>query len=161
LFVFFVPIDCYHSCSKACCCYEIHRVFVLGEFYWDPQSKVDWWIKGRWCICIQAGVQWPVYLFSVISTIIQADEHLWWLWAPCFEVGPVFRAEKSNTHMHLCEFIGLDVEMEIKEHYFEVCDIIDGLFVAIFKHLNENCQKELAAINTQCPFEHMKHTNKA
>ncbi|KAL0447616.1 UNVERIFIED_CONTAM: Aspartate--tRNA ligase 2, cytoplasmic [Sesamum latifolium] len=36
-----------------------------------------------------------------------------------FEVGPVFRAEDSFTHRHLCEFTGLDVEMEIKEHYSE------------------------------------------
>ncbi|KQJ92399.1 aspartate--tRNA ligase 2, cytoplasmic isoform X2 [Brachypodium distachyon] len=77
-----------------------------------------------------------------------------------FEVGPVFRAENSNTHRHLCEFIGLDAEMEIKEHYFEVCDIIDGLFVAIFKHLNENCQKELETINRQYPFEPLKYLEK-
>lgn len=37
-----------------------------------------------------------------------------------FEVGPVFRAEDSFTHRHLCEFVGLDAEMEIKEHYSEV-----------------------------------------
>lgn len=37
-----------------------------------------------------------------------------------FEIGPVFRAEDSFTHRHLCEFTGLDFEMEIKEHYFEV-----------------------------------------
>lgn len=37
-----------------------------------------------------------------------------------FEVGPVFRAEDSFTHRHLCEFTGLDVEMEIKQHYSEV-----------------------------------------
>ncbi|XP_048432707.1 aspartate--tRNA ligase 1, cytoplasmic-like [Pyrus x bretschneideri] len=37
-----------------------------------------------------------------------------------FEIGPVFRAEDSFTHRHLCEFTGLDVEMEIKRHYFEV-----------------------------------------
>jgi aspartyl-tRNA synthetase len=37
-----------------------------------------------------------------------------------FEVASIFRAENSNTHRHLCEFIGLDAEMEIKEHYFEV-----------------------------------------
>lgn len=37
-----------------------------------------------------------------------------------FEIGPVFRAEDSFTHRHLCEFTGLDVEMEIKEHYSEV-----------------------------------------
>ncbi|KAL6639782.1 hypothetical protein ACP70R_022604 [Stipagrostis hirtigluma subsp. patula] len=77
-----------------------------------------------------------------------------------FEVGPVFRAENSNTHRHLCEFTGLDAEMEIKEHYFEVCDIIDGLFVSIFKHLNENCKKELEAINRQYPFEPLKYLEK-
>lgn len=37
-----------------------------------------------------------------------------------FEIGPVFRAEDSYTHRHLCEFTGLDIEMEIKKHYFEV-----------------------------------------
>lgn len=37
-----------------------------------------------------------------------------------FVVGPVFRAEDSYTHRHLCEFNGLDMEMEIKEHYSEV-----------------------------------------
>ncbi|XP_039850983.1 aspartate--tRNA ligase 2, cytoplasmic-like [Panicum virgatum] len=73
-----------------------------------------------------------------------------------FEIGPVFRAENSHTHKHLCEFIGLDAEMEIKEHYFEVCDIVDGLFVSIFKHLNENCKMELEAINRQYPFEPLK-----
>jgi len=28
-----------------------------------------------------------------------------------FEIGPVFRAENSNTNRHLCEFTGLDIEM--------------------------------------------------
>ena len=28
-----------------------------------------------------------------------------------YEIGHVFRAEKSFTHRHLCEFIGLDAEM--------------------------------------------------
>ncbi|CAN6179874.1 unnamed protein product [Urochloa humidicola] len=76
------------------------------------------------------------------------------------EVGPVFRAENSKTHRHLCEFTGLDAEMEIKEHYFEVCDIIDGLFVSIFKHLTTNCKKELETINGQYPFEPLKYLEK-
>jgi aspartyl/asparaginyl-tRNA synthetase len=37
------------------------------------------------------------------------------------QVGPVFRAEKSRTSRHLCEFTGLDLEMGIDEHYDEVC----------------------------------------
>ncbi|KAJ4734018.1 hypothetical protein LUZ62_047462 [Rhynchospora pubera] len=74
-----------------------------------------------------------------------------------FEVGPVFRAENSYTHRHLCEFVGLDVEMEIMEHYYEVCDLVAELFVAIFNHVNENCREELEAINRQYPFEPLKY----
>ncbi|OUZ99461.1 Aspartyl/Asparaginyl-tRNA synthetase [Macleaya cordata] len=77
-----------------------------------------------------------------------------------FEIGPVFRAEDSFTHRHLCEFTGLDVEMEIKEHYFEVMDIVDRLFVAMFDSLNENCKKELDAIRKQYPFEPLKYLRK-
>eukprot|EP01031_Cornospumella_fuschlensis_P040697 gene40697-49623_t len=36
-----------------------------------------------------------------------------------FEIGPVFRAEKSMTRRHLCEFTGLDIEMAVKSHYHE------------------------------------------
>lgn len=77
-----------------------------------------------------------------------------------FEVGPVFRAEDSFTHRHLCEFTGLDVEMEIKEHYSEVMDVVDRLFVAMFDSLNEKCKKELEAIGKQYPFEPLKYLRK-
>jgi len=62
-----------------------------------------------------------------------------------FEVGPVFRAENSFTHRHLCEFTGLDMEMEIKEHYFEVLDVLENLFISIFEGLTVG--KNAANIN--------------
>ncbi|XP_058080596.1 aspartate--tRNA ligase 2, cytoplasmic-like isoform X1 [Magnolia sinica] len=77
-----------------------------------------------------------------------------------FEIGPVFRAEDSYTHRHLCEFTGLDVEMEIEEHYFQVLDIVDRLFVTMFDSLNEKCQKELDAIGRQYPFKPLKYLSK-
>ncbi|KGN60145.1 aspartate--tRNA ligase 2, cytoplasmic [Cucumis sativus] len=77
-----------------------------------------------------------------------------------FEIGPVFRAEDSYTHRHLCEFTGLDVEMEIKTHYSEVMDIVDRLFVAMFDSLNEKCKKALEAVDKQYPFEPLKYLRK-
>lgn len=47
------------------------------------------------------------------------------------------RAENSWTHRHLTEFTGLDFEMAINEHYFEVLDVIEGLFETIFNGLAE------------------------
>lgn len=50
---------------------------------------------------------------------------------------PVFRAEDSNTHRHLTEFVGLDLEMAFKFHYHEVVDIIGQTLTEIFKNLRD------------------------
>jgi nondiscriminating aspartyl-tRNA synthetase len=73
-----------------------------------------------------------------------------------FEIGPVFRAENANTPRHLCEFTGLDIEMSIKEHYFEVLDVIGELFYYIFEGLNQRFATELKAFENQYPFEPLK-----
>ena len=63
-----------------------------------------------------------------------------------FEIGPVFRAENSNTNRHLCEFTGLDIEMTIKEHYFEVLDVLGDMFYYIFSNLEKRFKKVLDII---------------
>ncbi|CAN8014481.1 unnamed protein product [Ixodes persulcatus] len=83
-----------------------------------------------------------------------------------FTVGAVFRAEDSNTHRHLCEFVGLDLEMAFNYHYHEVLDIIGQMFVDIFKGLRDRqatlvnrglrdfgnrYADEIAAVNRQFP----------
>lgn len=73
-----------------------------------------------------------------------------------FEIGPVFRAENSFTHRHMCEFVGLDIEMAIKEHYFEVLDLFGELFPYIFSNLEKRFAAELKAINQQFEFEPFK-----
>lgn len=45
----------------------------------------------------------------------------------------VFRAEDSNTHRHLTEFVGLDLEMAFKWHYHEVLDVIGNTFTQMFR----------------------------
>ncbi|KAK8854502.1 hypothetical protein IAR55_003241 [Kwoniella newhampshirensis] len=42
-----------------------------------------------------------------------------------YEIGPVFRAENSNTHRHLTEYTGLDIEMSIQQDYHEVFHVLD------------------------------------
>lgn len=73
-----------------------------------------------------------------------------------FEVGPVFRAERSNTHRHLCEFTGLDFEMTFIEHYHEVLDEFSELFIAIFKGLKEMCGKDIETIHKYHNFEDLE-----
>lgn len=77
-----------------------------------------------------------------------------------FEIGPVFRAENSNTRRHLCEFTGLDLEMAISEHYDEVLDVLGDLFVHIFDGLKERSGPELERVREQHGFDDLKYHKK-
>ncbi|KAG0325726.1 aspartate--tRNA ligase dps1 [Dissophora globulifera] len=70
-----------------------------------------------------------------------------------FEIGSVFRAENSFTHRHMTEFIGLDMEMAFEEHYHEILDVFDELFVYIFTGLETKYAADLEVVNRQYPFE--------
>lgn len=63
-----------------------------------------------------------------------------------FEVAPVFRSEDSNTHRHMCEFTGLDMEMSIKSHYFEALDLLGEMFNSIFTEISTRYSKEIGII---------------
>lgn len=70
-----------------------------------------------------------------------------------YEIGPVFRAEDSNTNRHMTEFTGLDLEMAFQEHYHEVVDLLNQLFMFIFSELPKRYAVEIAAIRRQFPVE--------
>ena len=76
-----------------------------------------------------------------------------------FEVGPVFRAETSFTARHLTEFTGLDIEMQIHDHYHEVLDVMDNMFYFIFQGLETRFASEIAAIQSQFPFAPIAYRN--
>ncbi|XP_029045433.1 aspartate--tRNA ligase, cytoplasmic [Osmia bicornis bicornis] len=73
-----------------------------------------------------------------------------------FTVGAVFRAEDSNTHRHLTEFVGLDLEMAFKYHYHEVIDTIGQLFTEMFKGLRDNYAADIEAVRQQYNVEPFK-----
>lgn len=75
-----------------------------------------------------------------------------------YEIGPVFRAENSNTRRHLCEFTGLDLEMAITEHYDETLVVLHRMFRHIFNGLEARYGKELEIIRQQYPSEPVKFT---
>jgi aspartyl-tRNA synthetase len=77
-----------------------------------------------------------------------------------FEIGPVFRAEKSNTRRHLCEFTGLDIEMAIQEHYNEALEVIHNMFKHIFTGMEERYAKELAVVRQQYASAPVRFTDK-
>jgi nondiscriminating aspartyl-tRNA synthetase len=74
-----------------------------------------------------------------------------------FEIGPVFRAENSNSNRHLTEFVGLDIEMEFKDHYHEVLNVICKLFEYMFEQLGSDKYKVLRdTVWEQFPAEPIK-----
>lgn len=77
-----------------------------------------------------------------------------------FEIGPVFRAEKSHTRRHLCEFTGLDLEMAIMDHYIEALEVIHTMFKHIFIGLETRWARELTIIREQYESEPVTFTDK-
>jgi aspartyl/asparaginyl-tRNA synthetase len=102
-----------------------------------------------------------------------------------FEIGPVFRAEKSFTRSvqatfclcflvllivvswscrvirrrHLCEFTGLDMEMAIQSHYSETLQVLHRLFRHIFEGLETRFAKELSIVRAQYPSAPVRFTD--
>jgi aspartyl-tRNA synthetase len=68
----------------------------------------------------------------------------------------VFRAEDSNTHRHLTEFVGVDMEMAFQEHYHEVLDVFDELYVYVFEGLQTRFAKEIEVVKRQFPSSDFK-----
>ncbi|KAJ3837715.1 putative aspartate-tRNA ligase [Lentinula raphanica] len=66
-----------------------------------------------------------------------------------FEVGPVFRAENSNTKRHLTEYTGLDLEMGIQREYHEVMLVVDSVLKAIFREVYGKRRREVEVVKRQ------------
>ena len=76
-----------------------------------------------------------------------------------YEIGPVFRAENSNTHRHLTEYTGLDLEMTIEEHYHEALELIDETLKHIYQGLYDKYETELRTIQQHFPHEDLVWLN--
>ncbi|KAI0490692.1 aspartyl-tRNA synthetase [Xylaria cf. heliscus] len=70
-----------------------------------------------------------------------------------FSIGPVFRAENSNTPRHMTEFTGLDLEMEITQSYTEVLSTLEGVLLHIFRKVQERCADEIEIVRSSYPSE--------
>lgn len=66
-----------------------------------------------------------------------------------FEIGTVFRAEKSKTVRHLSEYVSLDVEIGFIDCWTEILDLIDETVKGIIKFVWQNCQDELTKLGAK------------
>ena len=68
-----------------------------------------------------------------------------------YEIGAVFRAENSNTHRHLTEYTGLDIEMAIEEHYHEMLNVLDATIKHILEGVYSRNRREVEIVKAQFP----------
>ncbi|TVY59555.1 Cytoplasmic aspartate--tRNA ligase, partial [Lachnellula suecica] len=73
-----------------------------------------------------------------------------------YEIGPVFRAEDSNTPRHLTEYTGLDLEMALESHYHEALTVIDGMFKNLWEGIYTRYQPEIDIISQFYTHEKVK-----
>ncbi len=66
-----------------------------------------------------------------------------------FEIGAVYRAEKSHTTRHLTEFIGADIEMGFIESEEDIMDVLEHMLKYVLKHVQHDCAGELAKLGVE------------
>lgn len=83
-----------------------------------------------------------------------------------YEIGPVFRAEKSHTTRHLTEFTGVDFEMGPIDDMDEPMQTIEDFFKYVVTAVNKNCKEQLKLFGVQpkvpkkIPILHMREAKK-
>jgi nondiscriminating aspartyl-tRNA synthetase len=77
------------------------------------------------------------------------------------EIGPVFRAEDSNTSRHLSEYTSMDLEMEFVDDYLEVVHLIRDLMHHILSTLSLKFSRETEAVRKIYPSEPFKLPTKS
>jgi len=60
-----------------------------------------------------------------------------------FEVGPVFRAENSNTNRHATEFTGFDLEFSYIDSYEDVMELEEDILIAALTKVKEKYGNEI------------------
>ncbi len=68
-----------------------------------------------------------------------------------YEIGAVFRAEKSHTTRHLTEFTGVDFEMGFINEFTDVMDYIEAMFRDLLEHLPQEVHDELTILGVTVP----------
>jgi aspartyl-tRNA synthetase len=66
-----------------------------------------------------------------------------------FEIGQVYRAEKSHTTRHLTEFTGVDFEMGFIKDENDVMDMIENMLKTMLKKVEEDCRADLETMKIE------------
>ncbi|MBL7051828.1 MAG: aspartate--tRNA(Asn) ligase [Nanoarchaeota archaeon] len=66
-----------------------------------------------------------------------------------YDIGTVFRAEKSHTTRHLTEFTGIDFEMGFTKDETEIMDMVEKFLKHVLTNIKENSKRELETLNVQ------------
>ena len=66
-----------------------------------------------------------------------------------FEIGPAFRAERSNTNRHVTEFISFDGEMSWIDNEEQVMAMIEEIIDHVLRGLKEKGAKQLALLGKE------------
>ncbi len=95
----------------------------------------------------------PIAYFEMEAFLAQSPqlykEQLSSVFERVYEIGPLFRAEESQTDRHVSEYIGVDVEVAFATHE-EVMNLLEDLLVYSISKTLEEIREELEKVGLQC-----------
>jgi len=68
-----------------------------------------------------------------------------------FEIGPVYRAEKSHTIRHISEYWGLDCEISFIKSFEEVMNLVEETIRYVLENLEKTCKEDIESFGIKMP----------
>ena len=116
---------------------EIHTPKILARSVESGATQFKFEYFGKHAVLAQSPQTYKQMMVGVFDRV--------------FETGPVFRAEKHNTHRHLNEYTSLDFELGYIDSFYDIMELETEMIQYVIELLKKECDKELNTLKVDIP----------
>jgi aspartyl-tRNA synthetase len=146
------------------------KILTAGREYFEGQGFIEVETPKIIATATEGGAElFPVKYFEKNAYLRQSPQIYKELMTACFErvyeIGPVFRAEPSDTPRHLAEVSQMDIEMGFATEE-DTWKVLEGVLEHIYVRVAKECKPELKVLNRKLeipklPFKRISYTEAA
>jgi len=130
-----------------------HVVLSAARGYLEAQGFMEVHTPKLIATATEGGAAlFPVAYFEREAFLAQSPqlykEQLAAVFERVYEIGPLFRAEESQTNRHLAEYVGIDVEAAFADEE-DVMEVLEGMVKRVVEEVVSKCRRELEVLGRE------------
>jgi aspartyl-tRNA synthetase len=130
-----------------------HVVLSAARSYLEAQGFMEVHTPKLIATATEGGAAlFPIAYFEREAFLAQSPqlykEQLAAVFERVYEVGPLFRAEESQTNRHLAEYVGIDVEAAFADEE-DAMEVLEGMVKRVVEEVVSKCRGELEVLGRE------------